>query len=119
MSPDPKVQMDKIETFELNPRLDAKGGQHLIDVRLILWSKRDSRFRRTSAMVRRKGKIKEWASSQNEYHPNEMGYEATDEDLTATGGLGTILDLFIDSPLFSEFCKCLPARVSNNSYDRF
>lgn len=42
---------------------------------------------------------------------------ATDEDLTATGGLGPILDLFIDSPLFSEFCKSLPKRVSNNSYD--
>lgn len=68
-------------------------------------------------MVRRKGKIKEWASSQTEYHPNEMDYEATDEDLTATGGLGPILDLFIDSPLFSEFCKSLPKRVSNNSYD--
>jgi len=68
-------------------------------------------------MVRRKGKLQEWASSQTEYHPNEMGYEATDEDLTATGGLGPILDLFIESPLFAEFCKSLPGRVSNNSYD--
>ena len=68
-------------------------------------------------MVRRKGKLKEWVASQTEYHPNEMDYEATDENLTATGGLGPILDLFIDSPLFSEFCKLLPPRVSNNSYD--
>jgi hypothetical protein len=70
-----------------------------------------------SAMVRRKGKLKERVSSQTEYQPSEMGYEATDEDLTATGGLGPILDLFIDSPVFSEFCQSLPARVSNNSYD--
>jgi hypothetical protein len=64
-----------------------------------------------------KGNLKEWVGSQTEYHPNEMDYEATDEDLTATGGLGPILDLLVDSPLFSEFCKTLPPRLSNNSYD--
>jgi hypothetical protein len=68
-------------------------------------------------MVRRKGKLKAWVASQTEYRPNEMDYEASDEDLTATGGLGPILDLFLDSSVFSEFCQCLPKRVSNNSYD--
>ena len=37
--------------------------------------------------------------------------------MTATAGLGPILDLFIQGPLFSEFCQCLPPRVSNNFYD--
>lgn len=52
-----------------------------------------------------------------QYQPGQMEYEATDEDLTATAGLGPVLDLFVQGPLFQEFCDCLPRRVSNASYD--
>ena len=64
--------------------------------------------------------MKAWLASRGieleEYRTRAMEYEATDEDLTATGGLGPILDLFVDSPLFRNFCRCLPERVSNNAY---
>ena len=46
-----------------------------------------------------------------------MKYAETKEDLTATAGLGPILDLFLYNPLYPEFCRSLPKRVSNASYD--
>jgi hypothetical protein len=67
-------------------------------------------------MVRRRTNIRENAAVE-QYESNEMTYEATDEDLTATAGLGPILDLFVKGPLFREFCDCLPKRLSNASYD--
>lgn len=67
-------------------------------------------------MTRRRKNIKGYASHK-EYQPGEMPYEATDENLTATGGLSPILDLFLEGPLFQEFCGCLPLRMSNASYD--
>ena len=49
--------------------------------------------------------------------PNKIIYEATDEDLTASAGLGPLIDLFMQSPQYGELRKCLPARVSNASFD--
>ncbi len=48
--------------------------------------------------------------------PKKIIYEATDEKLSACGGLGPLIDAFISSPEFSEFKKCLPVRVSNAAY---
>src|SRR5688572_5068152 len=39
----------------------------------------------------------------------------TDFKLTTAGGLGTVLEIFDQSPLAGEFKKCLPARVSHRS----
>jgi hypothetical protein len=49
--------------------------------------------------------------------PKPVVYEATDEDLTAAGGIGNIIDLFTESPQYESFRACLPARKSNFSYD--
>lgn len=38
-----------------------------------------------------------------------------DIKLTASSGLGTVLEIFDNSPLVSEFRKCLPERVSHRS----
>lgn len=67
-------------------------------------------------MVQRRKNIKAYSTTEH-YQPEGMKYEATDEDLTSTAGLGPILDLFLEGPLFSEFCRCLPQRVSNASYN--
>ena len=57
------------------------------------------------------------AVPENEQRLTEqMAYEATDEDLTASAGLSPVLDLFLDHPLFSELCDALPQRISNASY---
>jgi hypothetical protein len=55
--------------------------------------------------------------SANGYQVPELKYEQLEEELTATGGLGPILDLFLDNPFFGELCESLPRRVSNASYD--
>lgn len=39
----------------------------------------------------------------------------TDFKLTAATGLGTVLEIFDQSPLAEEFKKCLPERVSHRS----
>ena len=39
----------------------------------------------------------------------------TDFKLTTAGGLGTVLEIFDQSPLGKEFRKCLPERVSHRS----
>lgn len=49
--------------------------------------------------------------------PKKVVYEATDEDLTAAGGIGNIVDLFTESPHFELFRTSLPERKSNASYD--
>lgn len=49
--------------------------------------------------------------------PKPMSYEVTNEDLTAGGGHGNIVDLFCESPQFDSFRDCLPSRSSNFSYD--
>jgi hypothetical protein len=51
------------------------------------------------------------------WKPKTVVYEATDEDLTAAGGLGSIVDLFCESPQFESFRESLPERNSNFSYD--
>lgn len=47
----------------------------------------------------------------------EIQYEGTDDGFTSSAGLGPMLDLFSNSTTFSELKKCLPARISNASYD--
>jgi hypothetical protein len=62
------------------------------------------------AKQRRKfGTPKEWIKPKIEI-------EWVDEDMTSSSTTGTLIDLFSESSLFSEFKKCLPKRVSNNSY---
>jgi Transposase DDE domain group 1 len=51
------------------------------------------------------------------WEPKKIVYEATDEDLTAAGGIGNIVDLFCESPHFDSFRAALPVRQSNFSYD--
>ena len=42
--------------------------------------------------------------------------EWVDDEMTPSSTTGTLIDLFSESSLFSEFKKCLPKRISNNSY---
>lgn len=51
------------------------------------------------------------------WQPKPVVYEATEEDLTAAGGIGNIIDLFTESPQYEAFRGCLPERRSNFSYD--
>lgn len=65
-------------------------------------------------MTIRKRKL---AALSQSFEPLPMEYEPTEEKLTASAGLGPVLDLFLDDPLFSELCACLPPRRSNASYN--
>jgi hypothetical protein len=56
-----------------------------------------------------------WYSSS--WQPNEIRYESTEVDLTASAGLGTIVDLFTQSSQYRAFRGSLPERKSNASYD--
>jgi hypothetical protein len=47
----------------------------------------------------------------------EIKYEGTEDGFTSSAGLGPLLDLFSGSSIFHQFKKCLPARISNASYD--
>jgi len=51
------------------------------------------------------------------WKPQEFIYEFTDEDLTASAGLGPLIDLFIASPQYAKLHECLPSRRSNASFD--
>lgn len=51
------------------------------------------------------------------WEPAKIIYEPTEEALTASAGLGPLIDLFVQSPQYRELKKCLPARVSNASFD--
>jgi hypothetical protein len=51
------------------------------------------------------------------WRPNEVKYEATDEDLTTAGGLGTMIDLFVKTPEYKLLRDCLPFRGSPAGYD--
>lgn len=51
------------------------------------------------------------------WQPKPIVYEASNEDLTAAGGIGNIVDLFCESPHFESFRASLPERRSNFSYD--
>ena len=51
------------------------------------------------------------------WQPNEVRYEATDEDLTTAGGLGTMIDLFVKTPEYKLLRDCLPFRGSPAGYD--
>ena len=51
------------------------------------------------------------------WKPREFIYEFTDEDLTASAGLGPLIDLFVASPQYAKLRECLPPRKSNASFD--
>lgn len=51
------------------------------------------------------------------WKPKEFIYEFTDEDLTASAGLGPLIDLFVASPQYAKLRECLPERKSNAGYD--
>ena len=51
------------------------------------------------------------------WEPTKIIYEPTDEELTASAGLGPLIDVFMASPQYDELGKCLPERVSNASFD--
>lgn len=53
---------------------------------------------------------------KNPWKPKKVIYEATDEPLSASTGLGPLIDAFIEAPEFEAFKACLPKRVSNASY---
>ena len=53
---------------------------------------------------------------KNPWRPKKIVYEPTDEKLTASAGLGPLIDAFMASPEFSEFKACLPERIGNSSY---
>ena len=62
------------------------------------------------AKERRKfGTPKEWIK------PN-IEIEWTSDEMTSSATTGTLIDLFAESSLFLDFKKCLPRRISNNSY---
>jgi len=51
------------------------------------------------------------------WEPKKIVYESTDEQLTHAGGMGNIIDLFLESPHVESFRDSLPARSSNRSFD--
>lgn len=53
---------------------------------------------------------------KNPWTTKKIIYEATDDKLTASAGLGPLIDAFMQSPEFSELKECLPERISNSSY---
>jgi hypothetical protein len=60
-----------------------------------------------------------WCRSKwekNPWKPKKIIYEPTDEKLTATAGLGPLIDAFMQSPEFTAFKACLPERIGNSSY---
>lgn len=44
---------------------------------------------------------------------------ACDDKLTAAAGLGSMIEVFDDSPMAKAFAECLPPRSSNNSYGSY
>ena len=58
---------------------------------------------------RKFGTPKEWIK-------REIPIDWVDEEMTSSSTTGTLIDLFTESSLFTEFKNCLPKRVSNNSY---
>ena len=59
--------------------------------------------------------ISKW--DKDYWKPKAVKYESTDEDLTAAAGLGTMMDLFTETPEYKALRECLPSRTSNASYD--
>jgi len=53
---------------------------------------------------------------KNPWKPKKIIYEPTDERLTATAGLGPLIDAFMQSPEFAAFKVCLPERIGNSNY---
>jgi len=53
---------------------------------------------------------------KNPWRAKKIIYEPTDDKLTASAGLGPLIDAFMQSPEFAELKECLPERISNSSY---
>lgn len=58
---------------------------------------------------RKFGQPKEWVRPR-------INIEWVEEDMTSYSTTGTLIDLFTETPHFRDFSRCLPKRVSNNSY---
>lgn len=52
---------------------------------------------------------------KKEFSPQFLPLEVTEERLTSASGLGTLIELFDQTPLAKEFAECLPKRLSNKS----
>jgi hypothetical protein len=52
-----------------------------------------------------------WES--NPWRPKKIIIEPTNERLTASAGLGPLIDAFTQAPEFKAFKACLPKRVGN------
>jgi hypothetical protein len=55
------------------------------------------------------------ARRQKERKLRKIKIVPTDFKLTTAGGLGTVLEIFDQTPLAKEFAKCLPERTSHRS----
>lgn len=53
---------------------------------------------------------------KNHWKPKTIISEPTDEKLTASVGLGPLIDAFAQSPEFKDFKLCLPERIGNSRY---
>ncbi len=53
---------------------------------------------------------------KNPWKPKKIIYESSNDKLTASAGLGPLIDAFMQSPEFAELNECLPERISNSSY---
>lgn len=61
-------------------------------------------------------KLKRKFGTPKEWIKPTIEIEWVDEDMTSSSTTGTLIDLFSESSQFEAFKKCLPKRVSNNSY---
>jgi len=51
------------------------------------------------------------------WRPKRLKVEFTDEKLTASSGLGAMVDAFVDSPQYLGLKECVPHYQSNAAYD--
>lgn len=51
------------------------------------------------------------------WKPRKFKIIYTDEALTASSGLGPMVDAFVESPQYEALKKCVPVRKGNSSYD--
>jgi hypothetical protein len=52
------------------------------------------------------------------WRPAWFSYSGSEQRVTSIAGIGPMVDLFFDDPLYGEFHNCLPERKSNASYPK-
>src|SRR5713226_3992533 len=57
--------------------------------------------------------------SKDAWRPRRIKLVPTDERLTDATGLGTMVEVFDDSPLSKPFAECLPKRTSPRSHGSY